>query len=182
MQAKRSLGWEMMADAEKNSSLARTPKIGLFWFIGPNGAIDGWKMQKNGRLQLHDHGDHRQSMGSGHGSGPLHCAAWGASRLGTTLVATRGFDESGKERKTFSMELMFQFTNWLQSGANGQRFRQNQSDSFTLKLPAKLGIIRKLTLGHECHGYGRIGEGRAGKEEDITIARIFFTRRCRHIR
>lgn len=48
----------------------------------------------------------------------------------------------------------FQFTNWLQSGANGQRFRQNQSDSFTFSVPARLGILKKITIGHEHRGYG----------------------------
>lgn len=47
-----------------------------------------------------------------------------------------------------------EFTNWLQSGANGQRFRQNHSDSFQFRVPSRLGILKKLTIGHDCKGYG----------------------------
>lgn len=47
-----------------------------------------------------------------------------------------------------------EFTNWLQSGTNGQRFRQNHSDSFQFRVPSRLGILKKLTVGHDCKGYG----------------------------
>ncbi|CAK5084883.1 unnamed protein product [Meloidogyne enterolobii] len=47
-----------------------------------------------------------------------------------------------------------EFTNWLQSGANGQRFRQNHSDSFQFRVPSRFGILKKLTIGHDCKGYG----------------------------
>uniref|UniRef100_A0A915NBG7 PLAT domain-containing protein n=1 Tax=Meloidogyne javanica TaxID=6303 RepID=A0A915NBG7_MELJA len=47
-----------------------------------------------------------------------------------------------------------EFTNWLQSGANGQRFRQNHSDSFQFRVSSRLGILKKLTIGHDCKGYG----------------------------
>uniref|UniRef100_A0A914LUF9 PLAT domain-containing protein n=1 Tax=Meloidogyne incognita TaxID=6306 RepID=A0A914LUF9_MELIC len=64
-----------------------------------------------------------------------------------TLVGAGGVES---ERLWLRQE----FTNWLQSGANGQRFRQNHSDSFQFRVPSRLGILKKLTIGHDCKGYG----------------------------
>uniref|UniRef100_A0A183CPV3 PLAT domain-containing protein n=1 Tax=Globodera pallida TaxID=36090 RepID=A0A183CPV3_GLOPA len=60
----------------------------------------------------------------------------------------------GSNMDSEKLWLKQEFTDWLHSSDKGQRFRQNQSDSFAFRLPSRLGIINRITVGHERRGYG----------------------------
>uniref|UniRef100_A0A915E863 Uncharacterized protein n=1 Tax=Ditylenchus dipsaci TaxID=166011 RepID=A0A915E863_9BILA len=50
------------------------------------------------------------------------------------------------------LNLCQEYVNWLQSSE--PKFRQNQSDTFQVDVPTRLGVIGRLTVGHEHTGYG----------------------------
>lgn len=128
------------------------------------------------RIYLHGHADHRQSLGRRHRGRRLCAVAGRRNGLGQTLAPPGG---AIGNNSLFIIEINFscpQFTNWLQCAPNGQRFRQNQSDSFTFRLPRRIGIIKKVTVGHECRGYGEAGIGREREEANHSL----FTFRSRH--
>ncbi|KAL3085390.1 hypothetical protein niasHS_010459 [Heterodera schachtii] len=100
------------------------------------------------------------------------------NRWAADTEANLYIDMHGTDSDSGRLWLKQEFTNWLHSGPAGPRFRQNQSDSFTFRLPSRLGIINRLTVGHERHGYGAgvfidrilVTEDEVDEADEVTAA------------
>uniref|UniRef100_A0A914HVG1 Doublecortin domain-containing protein n=1 Tax=Globodera rostochiensis TaxID=31243 RepID=A0A914HVG1_GLORO len=88
------------------------------------------------------------------GDAPYTVTVITGNRWAADTEANLYINMHGSNMDSEKLWLKQEFTDWLHSSAKGQRFRQNQSDSFAFRLPSRLGIINRITVGHERRGYG----------------------------
>uniref|UniRef100_A0A183C6K4 PLAT domain-containing protein n=1 Tax=Globodera pallida TaxID=36090 RepID=A0A183C6K4_GLOPA len=88
------------------------------------------------------------------GDAPYTVTVITGNRWAADTEANLYINMHGSNMDSEKLWLKQEFTDWLHSSDKGQRFRQNQSDSFAFRLPSRLGIINRITVGHERRGYG----------------------------